>query len=82
MYLPCIFLEKGGQSPFGDLQESYVVVTYNGSEYGLEKLKELPIAFKHAAEYIHCAQYEHGVCKRCGYGRYKRAHCPVEPGLA
>ncbi len=33
MYLPCIFLEKGGQSPFGDLQESYVVVTYNGSEY-------------------------------------------------
>lgn len=33
MYLPCIFLEKGGQSPFGDLQESYVVVTYNGSGY-------------------------------------------------
>ena len=33
MYLPCIFLEKGGQSPLGDLQESYVVVTYNGSGY-------------------------------------------------
>lgn len=34
-YVPtsCISLEKGGQSPFGDLQESYVVVTYNGSGY-------------------------------------------------
>ena len=34
-YVPtsCISLEKGGQSPFGDLQESYVVVTYNGNGY-------------------------------------------------
>lgn len=34
-YLPtsCIALESGGDSPFGDLEEGYVVVTYDGSGY-------------------------------------------------
>ena len=34
-YIPtkCIPLEKGGNSPFGDFEESYVVVTYDGFGY-------------------------------------------------
>ena len=34
-YIPtsCIPLEKGGDSPFGELEESYVVVTYSGNGY-------------------------------------------------
>lgn len=34
-YIPtkCIPLEKGGTSPFGDFEESYVVVTYDGMGY-------------------------------------------------
>ena len=34
-YLPasCVSLEKGGDSPFGELEEAYIVVTYNGSGY-------------------------------------------------
>ena len=34
-YLPasCISLEKGGDSPFGELEEAYVVVTYSGRGY-------------------------------------------------
>ena len=34
-YLPtsCVSLEKGGDSPFGELVEAYVVVTYNGDGY-------------------------------------------------
>ena len=34
-YLPasCIPLEKGGDSPFGELEEAYVVVTYSGRGY-------------------------------------------------
>ena len=34
-YLPtsCISLEKGGDSPFGELEEGYVVVVYDGSGY-------------------------------------------------
>jgi len=34
-YLPtkCISFEKGGESPFGEFEESYVVVTYDGKGY-------------------------------------------------
>jgi len=34
-YVPtsCISLEKGGESPFGEIEEGYVVVTYNGNGY-------------------------------------------------
>lgn len=34
-YLPtsCISLEKGGDSPFGDIEEGYIVVTYDGYGY-------------------------------------------------
>ena len=34
-YLPtkCISFEKGGDSPFGEFEESYVVVTYDGKGY-------------------------------------------------
>lgn len=34
-YLPtkCVSFEKGGESPFGEFQESYVVVTYDGTKY-------------------------------------------------
>lgn len=34
-YLPakCIALEKGGESPFGNLDEAYIVVTYDGFSY-------------------------------------------------
>ena len=34
-YLPasCVSLEKGGDSPFGELVEAYVVVTYDGDGY-------------------------------------------------
>ena len=34
-YIPtsCISLEKGGGSPFGDIEEGYVVVTYDGYGY-------------------------------------------------
>jgi len=34
-YIPskCISLEKGGDSPFGELEEAYIVVTYDGHGY-------------------------------------------------
>ena len=34
-YLPakCVSLEKGGDSPFGDFEEAYIVVTYDGFGY-------------------------------------------------
>lgn len=34
-YVPikCVSLEKGGQSPFGEWEEAYVVVTYDGTGY-------------------------------------------------
>lgn len=34
-YIPisCIPLEKGGESPFGELEEAYVVATYNGKKH-------------------------------------------------
>ena len=34
-YLPtkCISFEKGGDSPFGEFEESYVVITYDGKGY-------------------------------------------------
>ena len=34
-YIPrsCVPLEKGGDSPFGDWEEAYIVATYDGSKY-------------------------------------------------
>ena len=29
----CIALEKGGDSPYGELKEAYIVITYDGTKY-------------------------------------------------